>query len=71
MNDLSNYRKSYEKSELLESNIPEDPINLFNRWFHEVEDFGGESSVLCPAGAYRKIAQRLERSRVRGGTRPI
>ena len=41
MNDLSNYRKSYEKSELLESNIPEDPINLFNRWFHEVEDFGG------------------------------
>ena len=45
MNDLSNYRKSYEKSELLESNIPEDPINLFNRWFHEVEDFGGESEV--------------------------
>jgi pyridoxamine 5'-phosphate oxidase len=33
MNDLSNYRKSYEKSELLESNIPEDPINLFNTWF--------------------------------------
>lgn len=45
MNDLSNYRKSYEKSELLESNIPEDPINLFNRWFHEVEDFGGDSEV--------------------------
>ncbi|RTZ01405.1 pyridoxamine 5'-phosphate oxidase [Flavobacterium sp. RSP49] len=45
MNDLSNYRKSYEKSELLESNIPEDPINLFNRWFHEVEDYGGESEV--------------------------
>ncbi len=41
MNDLSDYRKSYEKSELLESQIPEDPINLFNRWFHEVEDFGG------------------------------
>lgn len=40
MEDLSNYRKSYDKSELLESNIPEDPINLFNRWFHEVEDFG-------------------------------
>ena len=45
MNDLSNYRKSYEKSELLESNIPEDPINLFNRWFHEVEEFGGDSEV--------------------------
>ncbi|MCV9928913.1 pyridoxamine 5'-phosphate oxidase [Flavobacterium sp. LS1R49] len=45
MNDLSNYRKSYEKSELLETNIPEDPINLFNRWFHEVEDFGRVDEV--------------------------
>lgn len=45
MQDLSNYRKSYEKSELLESNIPEDPINLFNRWFHETEDFGGSEEV--------------------------
>ena len=45
MNDLSNYRKSYEKSELLETNIPEDPINLFNKWFHEVEGFGGTEEV--------------------------
>lgn len=45
MEDLSNYRKSYEKSELLETNIPEDPINLFNKWFHEVEDFGGVEEV--------------------------
>ncbi len=45
MQDLSNYRKSYEKSELLESSIPEDPINLFNRWFHETEDFGGSDEV--------------------------
>lgn len=45
MNDLSDYRKSYEKSELLENQIPEDPINLFNRWFHEVEDFGGVDEV--------------------------
>ena len=45
MKDLSDYRKSYEKSELLESDIPEDPINLFNRWFHEVEDFGGNEEV--------------------------
>lgn len=45
MNDLSNYRKSYDKSELLESTIPEDPINLFNKWFHEVEDYGGDSEV--------------------------
>jgi pyridoxamine 5'-phosphate oxidase len=45
MNDLSNYRKSYEKSELLEHSIPEDPINLFHRWFHEVKDFGGVDEV--------------------------
>jgi pyridoxamine 5'-phosphate oxidase len=45
MKDLSDYRKSYEKSELLESAIPEDPINLFNRWFHEVEDFEGNEEV--------------------------
>lgn len=45
MKDLSNYRKSYEKSELLESTIPEDPINLFNRWFHETEDLGGIEEV--------------------------
>jgi len=45
MEDLSNYRRSYEKSELLESNISEDPINLFHRWFHEVEDFGGNEEV--------------------------
>ncbi len=45
MKDIGSYRKSYDKSELLESTIPEDPINLFNRWFHEVEDFGGVDEV--------------------------
>lgn len=45
MEDLSDYRKSYEKRELLESAIPEDPINLFHQWFHEVEDFGGVDEV--------------------------
>lgn len=45
MSDLSNYRKSYEKSQLLESEIPEDPIALFKKWFHEVEDFGGVDEV--------------------------
>ncbi len=38
MKDLSNYRKSYEKSALLEHQIPEDPINLFHKWFYEAED---------------------------------
>ena len=45
MKDLSNYRKSYEKSELLETNIPEDPINLFNKWFYETEEFGNIEEV--------------------------
>ncbi|WP_291132989.1 pyridoxamine 5'-phosphate oxidase [Flavobacterium sp. UBA7682] len=45
MKDLSNYRKSYEKSELLETNIPEDPINLFHKWFYEMEEFGGVEEV--------------------------
>ncbi len=40
MSDLSNYRKSYEKSELSENKIPEDPINLFHKWFYETEEFG-------------------------------
>ncbi|MDD7914582.1 pyridoxamine 5'-phosphate oxidase [Polaribacter ponticola] len=31
--DLSNHRKSYEKQELLESNCPENPIELFRTWF--------------------------------------
>jgi pyridoxamine 5'-phosphate oxidase len=45
MKDLSDYRKSYEKSQLLESAIPEDPINLFHRWFYETEEFGGVDEV--------------------------
>ncbi len=38
MEDLSGYRKSYEKNELTETNIPEDPITLFQKWFHEVDE---------------------------------
>lgn len=45
MEDLSDYRKSYNKSELLEINLPEDPINLFNKWFFEVKEFGGVDEV--------------------------
>ena len=45
MEDLSNYRKSYEKSQLLENAIPDDPINLFHRWFHEIKESGGADEV--------------------------
>lgn len=36
-NDLSAYRKSYEKGSLVETNIPENPIELFRTWFMEVD----------------------------------
>ncbi len=39
--DLSNYRKSYEKKELLETEVPENPMELFQTWFYEVEKHGG------------------------------
>lgn len=40
MEDLSDYRKSYEKSELGDSGLPEDPIALFQKWFHEADESG-------------------------------
>ncbi|MDY2586923.1 pyridoxamine 5'-phosphate oxidase [Winogradskyella aquimaris] len=36
--DLSNYRKSYEKGELLLENVSDNPIELFRDWFMEVEN---------------------------------
>ncbi|MGE5943983.1 MAG: pyridoxamine 5'-phosphate oxidase [Flavobacteriales bacterium] len=46
-NDLSDYRKSYEKHELLESNVPENPMELFIKWFHEVDGlFAGETNAM-------------------------
>jgi pyridoxamine 5'-phosphate oxidase len=38
MKDLSEYRKSYDKSELEESSIPNNPFDLFDTWFQEVEN---------------------------------
>lgn len=35
--DLGNYRKSYEKQELLESNVSDNPMEVFQKWFHEVD----------------------------------
>lgn len=39
--DLSNYRKIYQKRELLEVSIPDNPLQLFQTWFYEVEENGG------------------------------
>ncbi len=45
MSDLSNYRKSYEKKVLLETEINENPLMQFKAWFYEVEDIGGIEEV--------------------------
>lgn len=45
MKDLSDYRRSYEKSELIEQGLPEDPITLFRNWFAEAEAFDGATEV--------------------------
>ena len=37
--DLSNYRKSYEKGELLLEDVPENPLELFQKWFYEVDKY--------------------------------
>ena len=35
--DLSNYRKVYLKKELLKEDVPENPMELFQKWFHDIE----------------------------------
>lgn len=35
--DLGNYRKSYEKGALLLNEVPENPMELFQKWFYEVD----------------------------------
>lgn len=37
--DLGDYRRSYEKSELLLSKSPDNPFELFRDWFFEVDKF--------------------------------
>ncbi|MBL4724828.1 MAG: pyridoxamine 5'-phosphate oxidase [Lutibacter sp.] len=41
-NDLSNYRKIYKKNELSIKKVPDNPIELFQKWFFEVEEHGGD-----------------------------
>lgn len=46
--DLSNYRKSYKKQELSELNISDNPLELFQKWFHEVDTHfnAGETNAM-------------------------
>lgn len=36
MKDLSDYRTSYDKSSLVEENLPSNPYKLFDKWFDEL-----------------------------------
>ena len=36
-NDLGNYRKSYEKNALLKKDVPDNPMELFQKWFYEID----------------------------------
>jgi pyridoxamine 5'-phosphate oxidase len=47
-NDLSNYRKSYERNPLIKENIPENPMELFQKWFYEADATDGieEANVM-------------------------
>jgi pyridoxamine 5'-phosphate oxidase len=43
--DLGNYRKIYQKKELSIKEVSDNPIELFQKWFFEVEEFGGDSET--------------------------
>ena len=43
--DLGNYRKSYEKGALLLNEVPENPMELFQKWFYEVDTHFAEDEI--------------------------
>lgn len=43
--DLGNYRKSYEKGELNLTDVPENPLELFQKWFYEVDKYFTEDET--------------------------
>jgi len=43
--DLSNYRRVYQKSELSKKKVSDNPMELFQKWFYEVEQFGGDTEA--------------------------
>ncbi|MFD0763186.1 pyridoxamine 5'-phosphate oxidase [Lutibacter aestuarii] len=43
--DLSNYRRVYQKSELSKKEVSDNPMELFQKWFYEVEQFGGDTEA--------------------------
>ena len=43
--DLGHYRKIYQKGELLLKDTPDNPMELFQKWFHEVDAFFPEDET--------------------------
>ena len=43
--DLGDYRKSYNKGALLETAISDNPMELFQKWFHEVDTHFGQDET--------------------------
>lgn len=43
--NLSSLRKDYQASQLVDIDLPSDPLVLFNRWFQEVSEKGGVAEV--------------------------
>lgn len=43
--DLGNYRKSYEKGALLLNEVPDNPMELFQKWFYEVDTHFAEDET--------------------------
>ncbi len=39
--DLSHYRKNYESNPLIKEELPENPMELFQKWFLEADEFDG------------------------------
>ena len=39
--DLSHYRKSYERNPLIREDLPENPMELFQKWFLEADESDG------------------------------
>ena len=54
--DLSDYRKNYQRSALLESEVPDNPMQLFQTWFFEVE----ASEAIDEANAMTVATQGLD-----------
>ena len=49
--DLGTYRKNYKKHELLKINIPENPMELFQKWFYDADASDGveEANIMSLA----------------------